>query len=41
MKKDDFLKSLKNITPEEINKIIKEKGKEPKPVKPIIFLKNI
>ena len=39
MNKDTFLKTLKNITPEEIEKIIKEKGKEPKIIKPISFIK--
>ena len=37
MKKSDFLKLLLSVTPEEINKIIKEKGKEPKLVRGVIY----
>lgn len=36
--KKDFLEKLKSITPEEINRIILEKGKEPKPISPIRFI---
>lgn len=39
MKKSDFLKLLLSMTPEEINKIIKEKGKEPKLVRGVIYEK--
>lgn len=37
MKKSDFLEVLLSISPEEINKIIKEKGKEPKLVRGVIY----
>ena len=39
MKKSDFLKLLLSISPEQINKIIKEKGKEPKLVRGVIYEK--
>lgn len=38
MKKSDFLKILLSVSPEEINKIIQEKGKEPKLVRGIIYI---
>lgn len=34
--KDEFIKTLASMTPEEINNLIKEKGKKPKLVKPLI-----
>lgn len=37
MKKSDFLKLLLSVTPEQLNKIIKEKGKEPKLVRGVIY----
>ena len=37
MKKSDFLKLLLSVSPEDINKIIKEKGKEPKLVRGVIY----
>jgi len=37
LKKDNFIERLKNITPEQINKIIEDKGKKPKKIRPIIF----
>ena len=37
MKKTDFLKLLLSVSPEEINKLIKEKGKEPKLVRGVIY----
>lgn len=30
MKKEDFLKKITNVTPQQLNKIIEEKGKKPK-----------
>lgn len=39
MKKESFIEILKSCTPEDINEIIKEKGKEPKLTKAIIFIK--
>lgn len=30
MVKEDFLRKLTNITPQQLNKIIEEKGKKPK-----------
>lgn len=38
MKKSEFLKILLSTSPEKINEIIKEKGKEPKLVRGIIYL---
>lgn len=40
MKKSDFLNVLLSLTPEEINKLIKEKGKEPKLVRGVIYDKE-
>ena len=37
MKKSDFLKLLLSVSPEQINNIIKEKGKEPKLIRGIIY----
>lgn len=37
MKKSDFLNLLLSITPEQINTIIREKGKEPKLVRGVIY----
>lgn len=37
MKKSDFLNILISISPQEINRIIKEKGKEPKLVRGVIY----
>jgi hypothetical protein len=37
MKKSDFLKLLLTVSPEQINRIIKEKGKEPKLVRGVIY----
>lgn len=37
MKKSDFLKLLLSVSPDQINKIIKEKGKEPKLIRGIIY----
>ena len=39
MKKSDFLNLLLSVSPEQLNKIIKEKGKEPKLVKGVIYEK--
>lgn len=30
MAKEDFIKKLTNVTPQQLNKIIEEKGKKPK-----------
>lgn len=39
--KDNFLKVLSAMSPDELNTLIKEKGKKPKLVKPIIrFTQN-
>lgn len=38
--KEDFLNMLTNITQEQINKIIEEKGKSPKLISPIVFISN-
>lgn len=35
--KDDFIEFLANLTPEETNNLIKEKGKERKQYSPFIF----
>ena len=37
MKKSDFLNLLLSVSPEQLNKIIKEKGKEPKLVRGVIY----
>lgn len=37
MKKSDFLNILLSVSPEQINKIIQEKGKEPKLVRGVIY----
>lgn len=37
MNKDDFLKLLTSASREEIAQFIKEKGKEPKKIKPFIL----
>ena len=37
MKKSDFLKVLLSFSPEKINEIIQEKGKEPKLVRGVIY----
>ena len=37
MKKSDFLKLLLSISPEQLNKMIQEKGKEPKLVRGVIY----
>ena len=39
MNKSSFLELLLSVSPEEINKIIKEKGKEPKLVRGVIYEK--
>ena len=35
--KDDFIQFLSSATPEEIDALIKEKGKPRKPVEPMVF----
>jgi len=35
--KESFIKILSSLTPEEINKIIEQKGKKPKPIPMVIF----
>ena len=40
MKKSDFLELLISLSPEDINKLIKEKGKEPKLVRGVIYDKE-
>lgn len=40
MKKSEFLELLLSLSPEEINKIIQEKGKEPKLVRGVIYIKE-
>ena len=37
--RSDFLKVLSSLSKEEIANIINTKGKDPKPIKPFIFLK--
>lgn len=34
--KDEFIKKLASMTPEDINTLIRDKGKKPKLVKPLI-----
>lgn len=38
MNKDKFLENLIGLPKEEINRIIKEKGKRPKLIKPCVFM---
>lgn len=38
--KENFLAILSSLTIEEINTIIKEKGKEPKLITPFVFIKD-
>lgn len=40
VKKDDFLKSLTTLSKEDMAKLIKQKGKEPKKIKPYLLLQN-
>lgn len=40
MKKSDFLELLISLSPEQINKLIQEKGKEPKLVRGVIYDKE-
>lgn len=37
IKKDDFIQLLSLMTPEEINKMIEQKGKKPKPIPIVVF----
>ena len=37
MKKTDFLQLLLSVSPEDINRIIQEKGKEPKLIRGVIY----
>lgn len=41
MKKSDFLELLMSLSPEGINELIKEKGKEPKLVRGVIYDKEL
>ena len=38
--KQDFIDFLASATPEEINKMINEKGKPPKLIDPIVYFKS-
>lgn len=38
IKKENFIKELASMSIEEINKLIKEKGKRPKLIPPIYFM---
>ena len=38
--RSQFLEVLSSLSKEEINDIIAKKGKDPKPIKPFIFLKS-
>lgn len=40
MKKSDFLELLISLSPEDINRLIKDKGKEPKLVRGVIYDKE-
>jgi hypothetical protein len=37
IQKEDFIKLLSLMTPEEINKMIEQKGKKPKPIPIVVF----
>ena len=38
--KENFIEFVSNMTPEEINKLIEEKGKPPKKICPMFFFPN-
>ena len=38
--KEDLIGYLASLTPDEINKIIKEEGKEPKLIEPLYFFND-
>jgi len=38
--KDNFIAFLSSMTPVEVNKLIEEKGKPPKPICPMFFYPN-
>lgn len=40
MNKSQFITFLQSLSIDEINKFIKDKGKEPKMRKPVVFLRN-
>ena len=40
MNKEDFLNIINSLSIEEINKIIKEKGKQPKLITPVVFIES-
>lgn len=40
IEKDDFIDFLASATPEEVNSFIKEKGKPPKLIEPLVFFKQ-
>jgi hypothetical protein len=35
--RESFIKILSTMTPEEVNKLIEQKGKKPKPIPMVIF----
>lgn len=37
IEKESFIKILSSMTPEEINRIIENKGKKPKPIPLVVF----
>lgn len=37
IEKEDFIKIISALTPQEINRLIEEKGKKPKPIPMVIF----
>lgn len=39
MSKENFIQKLKDITPEQLNRIIEEKGKEPKMLPAMWYIK--
>lgn len=39
IKKDNFIQILSELNNDEINRLIEEKGKKPKPIKPILLIK--
>lgn len=40
IKKEDFIDFLASATPDEINALIRDKGKPPKLIEPMIFFKD-
>lgn len=40
MKKENFIELIASLTPQQLNELIAQKGKEPKLIKPVVFIKK-